>query len=610
MNSFADPADRAANPMRLVEPVETDPTPRADSSANPARLVEPVETDPGRPVGPFPADSEPALGRWAAPSCPTTGGRMNQPARVVSIGSELTPEDIADVAIGHASVALDAAVLRRLADARAHVDDALATGVPTYGLNRGLGPLRNSEIPAELMADFQRFVLVSHAAAIGDPLSRTEGRAALLARLNTLASGASGASEALFTGLFELLARDVVPVIPDQGSVGAGDLSQLAAIGQVLIGSGRAWLPGRDEIVPGAVALAAAGLAPVQLAAKDSLALVGSNALSVASAALIQRRATLLAEGADLVAALTVEALGANLSPFDARALAARPHPGQQASGRRIRAALAEGDLARGLRPSASLQDAVSLRTVPQVHGALLDELDELERILVVELNCVPDNPFLDAEAGVFIPNGNFSITNLAIRFDALRIGLAHVAKMAERRVALLVRELRQGLSLVDQVQAVTSATGYVTPVILAQTASALVAQAKHVAAPISLTGTTVGDGIEDHSSMAYPSVRASDTSLDVVERLLAVEALLAASVLSVHQERQPAELGRPVERLRTAIIEVTGRTQVTAEVIEWVIEALRRERRGDNLSEMRAPVYRAPVANHDQEVLRHDQLH
>ena len=109
---------------------------------------------------------------------------------------------------------------------------------------------------------------------------------------------------------------------------------------------------------------------------------------------------------------------------------------------------------------------------------------------------------------------------------------------------------------------------------------------------------------------MSYPSVRASDTSLDVVERLLAVEALLAASVLSVHQERQPAELGRPVERLRTAIIEVTGRTQVTAEVIEWVIEALRRERRGDNLSEMRAPVYRAPVANHDQEVLRHDQLH
>ncbi|HOC12911.1 MAG TPA: aromatic amino acid ammonia-lyase [Propionicimonas sp.] len=536
---------------------------------------------------------------------------MNHQPGVVVIGSELTPEQVADVAIGHATVALSGnEVLERLARARAVVDDALATGVPTYGLNRGLGPLRDSEVPDELMADFQRFVIVSHAAAIGEPLSRTEGRAALLARINTLARGASGASEALFRGLFDLLRLDVIPVIPDQGSVGAGDLSQMAAIGLVLIGSGRAWLPGQDEIVPGAVALAAAGLAPVQLAAKDSLALVGSNALSVATAALTQRRSVLLAEGADLVAALTVEALGANLSPFDARALTARPLPGQQASGSRIRTALAGGDLARGVRASSSVQDAVSLRTVPQVHGALLDELDELAGVLTVELNCAPDNPFLDIESGEFISNGNFSITNLAIRFDALRIALAHVAKLAERRVAMLVRQLRQGLPLVDQVQAVTSATGYVTPVILAQTASALLAQVKHAASPISLTGSPVGDGVEDHSSMAYSSVRVTDGVLDVVEQLLAVEALLAATVISMHQLRHPAELGSPVERLRAAIIDVTGRTQVTAEVIEWVIEALRRERRGDDLSEMRAPVFRTPVSNHDQEVLRHDQLH
>jgi histidine ammonia-lyase len=244
------------------------------------------------------------------------------------------------------------------------------------------------------------------------------------------------------------------------------------------------------------------------------------------------------------------------------------------------------------------------------VHGALVDQLDQLERLLVVELNCAPDNPFLDVERGTFIPNGNFSITNLAIGFDALRIGLAHLAKLAERRVALLVHELRQGFSLADQVHAVTAATGYVTPVILAQTASALVAQAKHAAAPISLTGTTVGDGVEDHSSMAYPSVRVTEQVLDVVEQLLAVEALLAATVISVHQGRERALLGAPVERLRAAIIEVTGRTQVTAEVIEWVIEALRRERRGDDLSEMRAPVVPPPVATHDQEVARHDQLH
>ena len=395
MNSFADPADRAANPMRLVEPVETDPTPRADSSANPARLVEPVETDPGRPVGPFPADSEPALGRWAAPSCPTTGGRMNQPARVVSIGSELTPEDIADVAIGHASVALDAAVLRRLADARAHVDDALATGVPTYGLNRGLGPLRNSEIPAELMADFQRFVLVSHAAAIGDPLSRTEGRAALLARLNTLASGASGASEALFTGLFELLARDVVPVIPDQGSVGAGDLSQLAAIGQVLIGSGRAWLPGKDEIVPGAVALAAAGLAPVNSQPRTVSHWWGRTRCRWLRPHSSSGGPRCWPKGRP----------GRRTDRRSARrqqARSMRERRGPSASGQQASDA---GSARRW--PKATRAQAASVRFVAgrgvaahRAAGAGAGQLDELERILVVELNCAPDNPFLDAEAG------------------------------------------------------------------------------------------------------------------------------------------------------------------------------------------------------------------
>lgn len=556
-------------------------------------------------------DPEGADGRLPVElTCPTTGGRMNQSRRSVRIGDRLTPRDIADVASGHAAVTVDPEVPARLAQARGFVDAALANGLPTYGLNRGLGPLRNSEIPVDLIGDFQRYVIVSHAAAIGSPLSRIEGRAALLARLNTLATGASGASPVLFEALFALLEHDVIPVIPDQGSVGAGDLSQLAAVGQVLLGIGRAWLPGRDAMVTGAEALAAAGLQPVRLAAKDSLALVGSNALSVAAAALTQRRATLIAERADLVAALTVEALGANLSPFDAPTLAARPHAGQQASGRRIRAALAGGALALGHRVPRAVQDAVSLRTVPQVHGALLDQLEGLEQVLSIELNCAPDNPYLDLDRGVFVSNGNFSSTNLAVGFDALRIGLAHLAKLAERRVALLVRELRQGLTLAEQVQAVTAATGYVTPVILAQTASALVAQIKHAAAPISLTGTTVGDGLEDHSSMAYPSVRVTDQVLDVVERLLAVEALLAATVISAHLGSDPVVLGAPVERLRTAILDVTARTQVTAEVIDWVIEALRRERRGDDLAEMRAPARPAPIAVHDHEVARHDQLH
>ena len=543
--------------------------------------------------------------------CPTTRGVMNAHPRVVEIGAPLTTTDVADVAIGHASVRVGRRkILARLSSARAVVDATLRSGVPAYGVNRGLGPLRDHEIPAELMGDFQRYVILSHAAAIGKPLSRIESRAAVVTRLNTLAAGASGASPALFEGLLELLLRDVVPVIPDQGSVGAADLSQLAAIGQVLIGAGEAWLPGSDEVVPGATALAAAGLRPLVLEAKDALALVGSNALSVASASLAHRRSTLVAARADLVAALTLEAVGANLSPFKEVVLAARPHPGQQVSGARIREVLSDGDLAQGVRPTASLQDPISVRTVPQVHGALLDQLDDLERVLEVELNCAPDNPFLDATTGEFISNGNFSITNIAVSFDALRIGLAHVALLAERRVAILVRHLRQGVPLAEQVQRVTSATGYVTPLILAQTASALVAQIKHAATPISLSGTTVGDGIEDHASLAYSSIRLTEATLDHVERLFAVEALLAASVIAVATRSRPFRLASPVYRLREAILEVTRRSHTTAEVVDWVVEALRREQRGDDLSEMRAPATPPPVSWFDRDVSRHDQLH
>ncbi|GMA21165.1 aromatic amino acid ammonia-lyase [Arsenicicoccus piscis] len=542
---------------------------------------------------------------------PHDRGTLNDARRMVTIGEQLSAKDVADLAIGHAVVHVDLPrVHERLGRARAVVETALASGMPTYGLNRGLGPLRNSEVPLDLMGDFQRFVIVSHAAAIGTPLTRAEGRATLLARLNTLAAGGSGASVALFDGLLDLLTHDVIPVIPAQGSVGAADLSQMAAIGLVLLGEGRAWLPGEDRVVPGAEALAAAGLRPLVLGAKDGLALVGSNALSVASAALTHRRTELIAQRADLVAALTIEALDANLSPFDEVALAARPHPGQLESGARVRAALAGGDLAEGRVYPGSVQDPISIRTVPQVHGALVDELRVLDEMIRIELSCAPDNPYLDVDRGVFISNGNFSITGLAVGFDSVRVALAHVAMLSERRVAQLVRELRHSVTLAEQIQSTISTTGYVTPVILAQTASALVAQVKHAATPVSLTGTTVGDGVEDHASMAYPAVRVTDDILDVVERLFAVEALLAATIIDAGQRRAPRALGAPVARLAATITEITKHNDVTSDVVSWVTEALRRERRGDDHSEMRAPAVPEPHAIHDQEVARHDQLH
>lgn len=529
-----------------------------------------------------------------SPDADLVGGGPAAPAgqgvREVRLGGPLTARDVADVATGRARVSDDLDEVRaRIRRGREVIEEALESGTPTYGLNRALGPLRDVEIPLELMADFQTFVILTHAAAIGPGLSRAEGRAVLVSRLATLAQGGSGVTPVLFEGLLALLRHDVVPVIPSEGSVGAADLSQLAAIGLVLVGGGRAWMPGEDRVVPGQEALAAAGLAPIELGPKDGLALVGSNAVSVAAAALTQRRAELLGSRADDIAAMTLEAMASNLSPFGEQVLRARPMLGQSVSGHRVRAALAGGDLLAGRVATTSVQDPISVRTVPQVHGALVDHLDALDEMIATELASAPDNPYLDVEAGTFMSNGNFSITSLAIGMDTLRVALAHVAMLSERRIALLVRELRSRTSLVEQIELATHSVGYVTPVILAQTASALSASMKHAATPVSLTGTTVGDGVEDHNSMAYSAVRVTDQALDDLERLLAVEALLAATVIERRQEVTPRRLGRIVQRLVATVAECTSRPgALSDDVVAGVASSLRVERDEDDLTATR----------------------
>ncbi|MDR2564728.1 MAG: aromatic amino acid lyase [Bifidobacteriaceae bacterium] len=491
----------------------------------------------------------------------------------VGIGGQLRPSDVARVADG-APVRVDPGVRERLAAERAVVEEALAGGVPVYGLNRGLGPLRDSQIPDDREEEFQRFVIASHAAAIGPPLPKRMARAAILVRLATLSRGGSGASLGLFNALVELLNRDVIPVIPADGTISAGDLSQLAAIGQVLLGEGSAWIPGPDSPLPGAQALRARGLAPLRLGPKDALALVAANAVSIAAAALLQQRAARAALGADLVAALSFDALGANLSPLDSAALAARPLQGQQTSGRRLRAALAGGDLAQGKRPPSSIQDPISLRTVPQVHGALLDQLAALETAVAAELASSPDNPYLDASRRAFVSNGNFSIVGLAISLEALRVAFAHVAILAERRVALQIKRLRSGVELAAQMAAAAAPGTFSVPFILAQTASAEAARITQAAAPVTLAGSPVGDGVEDHSSLAYSAAQLADHALDHLERLLAIEALVAVGVIA--SEQGSPVLGGQVGALAEETRAAADASASTAETVDRVVAALR----------------------------------
>ncbi|TGO06282.1 aromatic amino acid ammonia-lyase [Serinibacter arcticus] len=510
-----------------------------------------------------------------SPGAPATAGAPGYGRAVIDLGTQrLTPGEVALVAVGGARFRAPQATIDLLARARRVIDSVLADGLPSYGVNRGLGPMRDQEIPLDLQEQFQHFVLASHAAGVGEALSPAQSRAILAARLAGLAQGGSGISVATFRALVALVDADITPVVTRFGSVGAADLAPLAAIGAVLVGRGSTFGPDGTR-VPGAQALAAAGLTPATLGPKDALALVGANSGSIGLACLASLQLDTLVLSSDLVAAMTVEALGASLAPFDEVVAEARPMPGQVASAAAVREAVSGGDLEQGLIATISLQDALSIRTVPQVHGVLHQVASDLREILTVELNSPTDNPLVDVEAGVVRPTGNFSVLELAISAESTRLVLAHVGMLAERRIASLVQRVRSDRPLVDQIAAAASSAGFLTPVILANTASQVVVRLKHLANPLSTAGTTVGDGVEDHSSQAFAAVLATVEAIEATEILLAIETLLAADALSADIARRGSRrLGIGVAGLHGAVVDLTsalGSAEVAHDVVEKV---------------------------------------
>lgn len=447
--------------------------------------------------------------------------------RLAPVVLDRTPTDARELvrAADGAGVRIGQDALADVAAAHETVLAVVRSGTPAYGVTTGLGPARDQAVPAELVADFQEQILATHAAAVGPWLPRRGVRAVIVARLATLRLGGAGASTGLVRGLAALLDRDVLPAVPALGSVGSADLVQLAAVGQVLLGHGFTLGPA-GEPVPAADALARAGLDPVRLEAKDALALIGTNAAAVGLGALAWHDAEALVAAADHVAGATAVALRANPGAFAERVVAARPLPGQLASARRLRAAIDPPG------PPRSVQDPLSLRTVPQVHGAVLDELGRTRRVLDVELNARPENPLVDAERGTVTSNGNFSALALALAFESVRLGLAHIGMLAERRIHLLVREARSARTVAEQIRDGEWRARYVAPLLFQDTAASLAARLKQLAAPVSLLGTPVADGVEDHNALALPAGQLTEDALAQLRSLLAVEALLAADRL------------------------------------------------------------------------------
>jgi histidine ammonia-lyase len=447
-------------------------------------------------------------------------------------GNDLHLDDLADVINGSASVVLDEQARRRVEASRAVVERLVESDQPVYGVNTGFGELARVRIPAADLTRLQVHLLRSHACGVGPPLSPAETRAMMLLRANALAKGLSGVRPLVIETLCELLNRGVVPIVPEQGSVGAsGDLAPLAHLALVLIGEGEAWYQGQR--LPGAEALRRAGLSPLVLQAKEGLALLNGTQGMLALLALAILEAERLADTADVAAALSLDALRGTPTAFDPRIMAARPYPGAAVTAHHLRALNRGSEIReshRSLATDPRIQDAYSLRCVPQIHGAARDVIAQVRGVVEIELNSATDNPLVFAETGEVLSGGNFHGQPLALAADQLALALTILAGLSERRTERMVNPHLSGLPAF-----LAEHAGLHSGYMMAQvTAASLVAELRALAAPHSPHSIPTSGNQEDYVSMGMSAARRLRPMLDGLRRVLAIELLAACQALDL----------------------------------------------------------------------------
>src|SRR5512140_1890162 len=348
-------------------------------------------------------------------------------------GEALRLGDLVAVADLRESAALSEDAARRVDAARAVIDRAVAENRVVYGVTTGFGKFADVVIPREKLEQLQANLVRSHAAGVGEPLPSRVVRALMLLRANCLAKGFSGVRRQTLDTLLAMLAAGIHPVVPSQGSVGAsGDLAPLAHLARALLGEGEVEKEGR--VVPARDALAAAGIRPVTLQATEGLARINGTQLTTAVGALALARLLHLLKVADLVSALTLDTLKGTDAAFDPRIHAARPHPGQVACAANMKTLLAGSVLRESHRDCGQVQDAYTLRCIPQVHGTVRDAAAETRRVVEIEMNAATDNPMVFAETGELISGGNFHAAPVALAFDHLTAAATDLASISERR--------------------------------------------------------------------------------------------------------------------------------------------------------------------------------
>jgi histidine ammonia-lyase len=438
-------------------------------------------------------------------------------------GFDLRLEDLVAVSRREARVLLAPSSRRSMSASRQVVDRAIRSGAKVYGVTTGFGKFADVAIPPDQIADLQRNLIRSHAAGVGPPLEAPAVRAMMLLRANALARGNSGIRVATVETLLEMLAADILPVVPSQGSVGAsGDLAPLAHLALAMLGEGSVTRRGRE--MSAARALQAARLRPVTLAAKEGLALINGVQMSVAVGGLALSRALELARIADVIGAASVDASRGSDTAFDPRIVAARPHPGALASAKNLRALLRDSAIRESHRGCGRVQDNYALRCMPQVHGAARDAFEHAREVLEREMNSATDNPLVFAARGDILSGGNFHGAPVGYVLDYAAVAATDLASISERRIEKLVNP-----ALSDLPAFLVREGGLHSGLMMAQvTAAALISECKILAHPASVDSIPTSAAKEDHVSMSPIAARKLASIVANLERVLAIEAFAA----------------------------------------------------------------------------------
>jgi len=488
-------------------------------------------------------------------------------------GQKLSLAEVSAVARAEERIALASKARQRIEQSSLVVERIIAENRTVYGINTGFGKLSDIRIDPSQIRELQTNLVRSHSCGLGNPLSIEEARAMLLLRANVLALGYSGCRAIVVETLVEMLNRGVTPVIPEKGSVGAsGDLAPLAHLALTTIGEGEAFYEG--DRMPSADALKRAGIEPLQLEAKEGLALLNGTQAMAAVGGLALHRAARLTRLADVAGAMSLEALKGTPVAFDERIHAARPHRGQTEVAAHLRELLRDSEIREShMENDPRVQDAYSLRCMPQVHGAVRDALAHVCDIIETETGSATDNPLVFTDTGEVLSGGNFHGAPIAMALDYAAIALTDLMSITERRIDHLVNPLTNE----DLPPFLTTQPGVGSGFMMLQiVAASLLSEARVLAHPASIDNVPTDGGKEDHVSMGMTGATKLRAIVELAEKMLALELITAAEGL---EHRKPLKPGRGAhqtyEIVRKHVTRLTADRSMSAD-IETIAQAIR----------------------------------